>query len=168
MVQNSKGIVLIIATLVVAVIFQFIFILADCKDTPVKTAVQFSKDYFLLSERMGDRLCEDLKAEEDETDPVKAFIQSAKDDARARGFDLSMVRRSLSHIETETISRDADAAEIRLSANSRVCINPAFTWVATLFKLGESREVEAVLSLVKENGSWKVCGNPFGMAAQEV
>lgn len=170
MVQNGKSIVLFISTLVVAVIFQLIFVFADSMDTPVKAAVQFSKDYFLLNAKMGNRLCEELKGEEEEADPVNEFILATGDDAKERGFGLSMVRRSLSHIETETISHDADAgtAEIRLRASSRVCINPVFTWVATLFGLGETREVEGVLSLIKEDGNWKVCGNPFNMGNENV
>lgn len=165
MVLNSKNIVIIVATLVVALIFQLVFVLADGRDTPVRAAVEFTKDYFLMNESMGDRLCSELISES-ETDPVKAVILAAGDDAGMRGFDLSMVRRSLSHIETETISQDAETAKIKLSASSRVCINPVFAWVATLFKLGETREVEAVLSLVKEGSCWKVCGTPFGMGAE--
>jgi hypothetical protein len=36
--------------------------------------------------------------------------------------------------------------------------------VAKLFFIGESRPVDEVLELVRENGTWKVCGNPFGLA----
>ena len=112
---------------------------------------------------MADRLCKDLSADE-ETDPVKEVITAARTEAKARGFELGMVRRSLSHIETKIISQDAESVEIELHAKSRVCINPVFAWVASLFKLGETHEEEAVISLVKEDGAWKVCDNPFGMA----
>ena len=161
MVQKNGSIV-ILATVAVAVVLQVILIFADFKDTPVKAAVEFSKDYFLLEESMADRLCEKLSADE-EIDPVKEVITTASLEARARGFGLEMMRRSLAHIETEVISQNANTAKIQLRAVSRVCINPVFTWVATLFKLGETHEEEAVLSLVKEGGCWKVCGNPFGL-----
>ncbi len=158
MVQSNKTVVILI-TLMVGVIFQIIFILAENRDTPVKAAVEFSKNYFLLEASMADRLCQELGAES-ENDFAKEVITVARLDANARGFDLAMVRRNLSHIETEIISRDAESAEIVLHASSRVCINPVFAWVATLFNLGESWEVEAMLSLVQEDGHWKVCGTP--------
>lgn len=162
MVQKNNMVV-ILATVAVAVVLQVIFIFADFIDTPVKAAIEFSKDYFLLEESMADRLCEKLGADE-EIDPVKELIATASLEAKARGFGLEMMRRSLAHIETEVISQDADAAKIQLHAISRVCINPVFAWVATLFKLGETHEEEVVLSLIKEGGCWKVCGNPFGPA----
>jgi hypothetical protein len=162
MVQKNGSIV-ILATVAVAVVLQVILIFADFKDTPVKAAVEFSKDYFLLKESMADRLCRKLGADE-EIDPVKELITTAGLEAKARGFGLGMMRRSLTHIETEVISQDANTAKIQLHAISRVCINPVFAWVATLFKLGETHQEEAVLSLVKEGGCWKVCGHPFGLA----
>jgi len=166
MVQGNK-VVVIFATLVVAAILQLVFIAADGMDSPVKAAVEFSKDYFLLKDSMADRLCSKLNSE-DSGNLVKDVIFSARQEAHARGFELGMERKSLTHIETEIISRDAQTARIKLSAVSRTCINPLFAWVASLFKLGETHEVEAVLSLVKENGAWKVCGNPFGMAGAKV
>jgi hypothetical protein len=161
--MQKNSIVIILATLAAGIILQIILIFADCKDTPTKAAVEFAKDYFFLEERMADHLCEELKADE-EIDLVKDTITAAGLEAKERGFGLGMVRRSLSHIETKTISQDADALKIRLHAKSRVCINPVFTFVATLFGLGEPREENAVLSVVEEDGLWKVCGNPFEMA----
>ena len=162
MVQKNN-IVVILATVAVAVVLQVILIFADFKDTPVKAAVEFTKDYFLLEESMADRLCAKLGPDK-ETDPVKKVITTATLEAKARGFELGMMRRSLAHIETNVINQDANSAKIQLHAISRVCINPVFTWVATLFNLGQTHEEETVLSLVKEEGCWKVCGHPFGMA----
>ncbi len=167
MVQNSKAIVLILTTLVVAAVFQLIFIFADGRDSPTKAALEFSKDYYLLNESMADRLCSKLTADSDDN-WVKNVINVATDDARERGFGVEMVRRSLSHIETEVISKEADKAVVRLSATSRVCINPVFAWVASLFKLGETAEVEVELSLVKEDGCWKVCEPLFESSAESV
>jgi hypothetical protein len=161
MVQKNGNIV-ILATVAVAAVLQVIFIFADFKDTPVKAAIEFSKDYFLLKESMADRLCEKLGADE-EKDSVKELITTAGLEAKERGFGLEMMRRSLAHVETKVISQDANTAKIQLHATSRVCINPVFAWVATLFKLGETQEEEVVLSLIKEGGCWKVCDNPFGM-----
>jgi hypothetical protein len=165
MVQSSKF-TLIFAIVGVAVILQLIFAIADCRDTPTKAAIEFSKDYFLLNEEMAERLCKELVSDE-ANNPVKAVILAAAGEASARGFEPGMVKRSLSHIETETISRDDKSAQIKLNARSRVCINPVFAWVATLFKLGETQEVETVISLIKEDGGWKVCGAPFGLGAAE-
>ncbi len=167
MVQNSKAIFMILATFVVAAIFQLIFIFADGRDSPTKAALEFSKDYFLLNASMADRLCSKLAADE-EDNWVKNVINTATDEARERGFEVGMVQRSLSHIEAEVVSQEADKAVVKISATSRVCINPVFAWVASLFKLGETAEVEAELSLVKEDGCWKVCEPLFETSAASV
>jgi hypothetical protein len=35
--------------------------------------------------------------------------------------------------------------------------------VAKIFSLGETHNVEETLTLVKEDGLWKVCGEPFAL-----
>ncbi|MGD9211821.1 MAG: hypothetical protein PVI90_13645 [Desulfobacteraceae bacterium] len=159
MVQNNRTVVILV-TLIVAVIFQFIFVFVDGRDTPVKAAIEFSKDYFLLEETMADRLCSELSMDDD-NNLAKEVITAATTEAHLRGFGLGMVRRSLSHIEAEVINEEEEKAEVKLSAASRVCINPVFAWVADLFNLGETKHEEAILSLVKEDDGWKVCGTPY-------
>ena len=49
---------------------------------------------------------------------------------------------------------------------TRTCIHPVFAYVASLFRLGQTHEFEETLELIKEDGKWKVCGTPYGLAME--
>jgi hypothetical protein len=122
--------------------------------------VAFSKAYFMADPAMADLVCDEVLGEEDETS-VELYVHRVATEAQQRGVPVGYIRHQLEHVHTETIHQDDTSAEIHLTAKKRVCINPIFAWVAKLFFLGETHEVEAALHLVKEAGQWKVCGKPY-------
>ena len=107
---------------------------------------------------MANRLCEDLRSDE-EIDLVEQLIHRNTEEASKRGFQMSWMKRKLYHIETTTISRDENMATIHLTGVVRMEINPVFAWVASIFSLGDTHDVDHVLELVNESGRWKVCGS---------
>jgi hypothetical protein len=157
---QNKSLLLFIPVFLLAFVLQGAFILLDCKQTATQTAVAFSKAYFMADPAMAELVCEEVLGEADETN-VELYIHKVAMEAQQRGVPVGYIRHQLEHVHTETIHQDDTSAEIHLSAKKRVCINPVFAWVAKLFFLGETHEVEAVLHLVKEEGQWKVCGTPY-------
>jgi len=143
---------------VIAMFLQVVFAFADGVETPTRAAVEFSKAYYRLDPAMANRLCEDLRSDE-EIDLVEQLIHRNTEEARKRGFQMSWMKRKLYHIETTTISRDENMATIHLTGVVRMEINPVFAWVASIFSLGDTHDVDHVLELVNENGRWKVCGS---------
>jgi hypothetical protein len=71
------------------------------------------------------------------------------------------MKQGLYHIETHTVVKDANSAEVKLKGVRRRTINPVYGLVARWFFIGETHPVDATLDLVKEGDTWKVCGNPF-------
>lgn len=154
----------IVLVILAGIFLQVIFAMADSRSFPHRTALAFSKAYYALDPHMSRYLCEDLKANED-VDLVAEYRNSRFDEARERGLPMNYMKGALYHYETETrLGSDGKSAEVRLTALRRTAINPVFAWVAKLFFIGQNQPVEEVLELVKENGTWKVCGNPFGLA----
>ena len=153
---------MIAAVIVVAFILQIILVMGDHHESPGKAAVEFSKAYFKLNKAMEKRLCSEI-AEEGESEVVDDYIGRVADQARAEGFDVSWMKMALFHIQTETKMMDENVAEVRINCNRRRAVNPVFALVAKVFFLGETHEVEETLTLVKENGLWKVCGEPFAL-----
>jgi hypothetical protein len=151
-----------ILVVILAVFLQVVFVFADCRQTATGTAIDFSKAFFLLDADMERYLCSEL-TEDEETSVVAAHIQAAIDNAATRGFPKSMAREMIYRVETETLAQEDESATIRLEGSRRTRINPVFAFVAKLFHLGETREFEETLELVKQDGKWKVCGAPFGM-----
>jgi hypothetical protein len=158
--SNNSAWILVV---VLAVCLQVVLVFADGKQTATGTAINFSKAYFLLDADMEKYICNELAGDEDEP-VVAAYIQAMTDEANARGFDTGMMKQTIIHVETETLAQDTESATIHLKGRSRTCIHPVFAYVASLFHLGQTVAFEATLDLVKEDGKWKVCGNPYGLS----
>ena len=152
----------IAAVIIVAFFLQVVLIAADHHESPGKAAVEFSKAYFKLNKAMEQRLCGEM-TEDEQSDVVEDYLYRMADQAKAEGFDVSWMKMVLSHIETETQMVDENMAEVRITCSRRRAINPVFAMVAKIFCLGETHEVEEILTLVKEDDRWKVCGEPFAL-----
>ncbi len=156
---NSK-LPMIAAVIVVAFILQIVLVTADHQESPGKAAVAFSKAYFKLNKDMEKRLCRDI-TEDGESDVVNDYLYRVADQAKLEGFDVSWMKMALFHIETETQMVAENVAEVRINCHRRRAVNPVFALVAKIFSLGETHKVEEILTLVKEDELWKVCGEPF-------
>jgi hypothetical protein len=160
---NRKNKTVWILVVILAVCFQLIFVFAESRPTATGTAIAFTKAYFMLDCDMGKYMSSTLLGSDQESSPVTAYLQATTDDAKARGFEIGMMRQSIEHVETETLAHNADSATIHLSGIRRTCIHPIFAYVARLFHLGQTHPFEETLQLVKKDGKWKICGVPYGM-----
>jgi hypothetical protein len=157
--SNNSAWVLVV---ILAVCLQVVFVFADCRPTATGTAINFSKAYFLLDADMEKYICSDLAGDEDES-AAAAYLRAKADEARERGFSTGMVRQTIYHVDSETLAQDAESATIHLKGLRRTCIHPVFAYVAKLFQLGQVNPFEETLELRKEDGQWKVCGNPYDL-----
>lgn len=157
--SDSKFIT-ITAVIIVALILQVLLIIADHQDTPGQAAVEFSKAYFKLSKAMEQRLCNEI-TEELGSDVVTDYLYRVADQAKSEGFKANWMKMVLFNIKTETEMVDQNVAEVRINCDRRRAVNPLYALVAKIFSLGQTYKVEETLTLVKENGLWRVCGEPF-------
>ena len=147
--------------IIVAFVLQVALVMIDQNETPAGTAVKFAKAYYKLDESMADQLCRTIIENDEEIDVIDDYLQRATETAKANGFDRSWMRSYLYHIETETRMADENTVAVRIAGSRKRYINPIFAIVAKLFFLGEVYEVDATLSLTKEDDGWKICGEPF-------
>ena len=152
-----------IVLLILAVVVQVAFIGLGSIQTPATVAKQFAKDYEYLDPAMQDYVCKDLA----QSDAVGDYLYAKQQEAHLRGLPTKYLRKMFTHLQVEILSRNADSAKIKLEGTTRVAINPAFMVIGKIFFLTDSYPVETTLDMVKEDGSWKVCGTPFGMQAAE-
>ena len=157
--SRSAGIILV---LILGFLVQALFTFADSTDTPSKAVVQFSKAYFNLDKSMAKRICKKRLASED-VDFIDQYLHLASEEAKKRGFDINFMKNKLYHIETETISKKDNEAQIRITGKIRVSINSVYPIVAKLFNIGATHEVDEIINVIKEDGKWKVCGNLFSL-----
>ncbi|MBC8456588.1 MAG: hypothetical protein H8D67_01160 [Deltaproteobacteria bacterium] len=157
--SKSAGIILV---LILGFLVQSLFTFADSIDTPSKAVVQFSKAYFNLDKSMANRICKKRLASED-VDVIDQYIYLRAQEAKERGFGISFMKNKLNHIKTETISKNDNEAQIRITGKIRVSINSVYPIVTKLFNIGATHEVDEIINVIKEDGKWKVCGNLFSL-----
>ena len=160
MTQMNK-IAALILTLIIGIAVQAFFFSIDCQNTPSLVAVEFSKAYFQLDRSMAAKICTERLTSGEDGDLVDKYIYRSAQEAKERGFNSNFMRYKLYNITTEIISKSWENAQVRITGQKRVAINPAYPLVTKLFNLGATHEVDAIIDLVKENGEWKVCGNFF-------
>jgi len=153
----------VVVALILGVVLQGALILADCRYTPTKAAVQFSKAYHRLDPAMARLLCKKYFA--DETDnAVDNYLQKTSKEAKERGLGLNYLKYILYNIETHTRLIDDSTAEVKLTAKKRVAIHPIYALIGRFFFIGKTYQVDERISLVKEDGRWKVCGSVFSLS----
>ena len=161
---TRKNLMIVGFVVVVFVVLQGILLSVGKADTPVEAAVGFTKAYFMLDgPAMTKLLCSEI-LEDEEADVVGTYLNSVAVQARSMGFSQDYMRNQLGHISTEIQMTDENNAQVRITGERLRCINPVYALVGRLFFLIEPHKVDETLSLVKEEGRWKVCGEPFSLS----
>lgn len=159
--KEKKSVVIpILLAVAVGLIVQASLLGVDRKDSPNKAVIEFAKAYFKLDPSMAKRLCNEMKSVDD-IDVIDQYIYQVTEEGRKRGLGKNYMKTKLYHIDTHTISKEADSAQIRLTGKKRKSINPVYSIVAQIFMIGDSHEVDATFNVIKEDGKWKVCENPL-------
>jgi hypothetical protein len=160
--KSGNKVMALVSVVIVAFILQVVLIIVDHHDSPGMAAVEFSRAYFKLSPSMADFLCSEIAGDED-TNVVGDYINRMADEARANGFEPGWMKMALSHIELSTRMIDSSTAEVHITCSRRRAMNPLFGIVSKIFFLGETHKVADTLTVVKEDGTWKVCGQPYSL-----
>lgn len=162
--QQGERFFIIVAVLMIALIVQVALIFLAQRDNPTEVAVEFSRAYFNLDPSMSKYLC-NAYASDEEADPVDNYIRQVAAEARVVGYDLNYMRHRLFSVHTEILLQTDEEAVVRVEATRKRNLNPVFTLIARLFFLGDTKHVDETLRLVREDGDWKVCGEPFSLTA---
>ena len=161
---TGKNLMIIGFVVVVFVVLQGILIAIGKADSPVEAAVDFTRAYYMLDgAAMSELLCDEIVENED-ADVVGMYLNSVAVRARSMGFSQNYMRNQLAHVSTEIQMADENQATVRITGERLRSINPVFALIGRLFFLIESHEVDETLTLVKEEGKWKVCGKPFSLS----
>ena len=159
--QDSK--VALITVVMIGSLLQIILAAGDARDTPYGAAIAFSKAYFGLCPDLAQTMANNgINA--DDVDVADAYLYGKSVEAAGRGYHVSRLSKMFYNIHTKTVAQDTSTATVHISGTTRIAINPVFGFVGKLFFLTTPTDVEETLELVKENGKWKVAGQPFALA----
>ncbi len=159
--QDSK--IALITVVLIGSLLQVILAAGDTRETPYGAAIAFSKAYFGLCPDLAQTMANN-GLNEDEVDVADAYLYSKSVAAADRGYHIKRLRRMFYNIHTKTIAQDAATATVHISGTTRIGINPLYGFVGKLFFLTSPTDVEETINLVKEDGKWKVAGQPFALA----
>ena len=159
---GDSKVITIAAVIIAALVLQVILISAGNHGTPDAAAVEFSEAYFKLNPAMQNYLCDEF-GEIGSGEIVNDYLARMADRAKSLGFEADWMKMVLFHIKTETEMLDDNIAEVRIDGSRRRAANPLYGVVAKIFCLGEVHKVHAILTVVRENGHWKVCGEPYDL-----
>jgi hypothetical protein len=133
-------------------------------NSPAEAAAEFTKAYFMLDgTSMTENLCSEI-SEDEEADIVGGYLFHTATQARAMGFSPGYMKNQLSGIHTETHMLDENNAKVRITGERLRSINPVFAFIGRLFFLIETHKIDETLTLIKEDGTWRVCGQPFSLS----
>ena len=158
--QDSK--VALVTVIMIGTLLQIILAAGSTRDTPYGAAVAFSKAYFGLCPELAHTMVNN-GLNEDEIDMADAYLYSKFVQAADRGYDISRLRRIFYNIHTHTTLQDANTATVHLSGTTRISINPLYAFVGKLFFITSPTDVKTEIEVVKEDGKWKVSGQPFAL-----
>ncbi len=147
----------------IAAVLQLALIGADCRQTPITVAKGFAGAYYYLDSDMQNYLCSSLAKE---GEAVTNYLVQKNAEASRRGFSSNYLRHKFLKLHVDVVESGQDNMKVHLTGSTRVCINPAFMLVGKLFGIGQDYPVDETLELVKENNSWRICGNPLGLIPQ--
>lgn len=159
MADSNKGSIIIATTVVVVIAFflQVMFVYAQNSDSPNKAATEFTRAFFGLDSSMADRLCQESLIV-DGVNVVDNYIYCVTTKAKAEGFRPFFVKNYLYHVQTNTISKDENKAQIKLTCEIKHPLRAFFTKES-------SRKVDKTFDLIMEDGKWKVSGDVFSLCS---
>jgi hypothetical protein len=152
--QNSR-LFFMFAILFMGLCFHVSFAQAGA-NTPESVVKNFANAYLMLDASMADYMSEDALVNEDDFNMVELFLLSKSEDARNTGYSLDFYKMKPLLMKTQVLAKDESSATVSLQAEIIRSINPLYRIVGYLFCLLDTQEVQYEISLVNEDGLWKV------------
>ncbi len=132
-------------------------------DSPAKVAKEFTKAYFKLDPSMASYLSSDARVNRYEMDMVDLFFDIKEAEAHNKGYELSYMKMMPVQVKTEMLKSDDTTAEILVNATTIRAINPLYRAVGFVFGMLDEHETQDVITLVKEDGEWKIGPGAFDL-----
>ncbi len=141
--------------IVLFIIFQIFISISDLnQDTPGIAACEFTKAYFKADKSMEDRICSS-RLMVNGVNMVEKYIQEKTVEANSKGFSLWYTKDKIYDMKIEKDDSDKSTA-LKVTVKTKPPLKSFFT-------KEELEEEQATLTLIKEDGKWKVCGDLFDL-----
>ncbi|MEN8211478.1 MAG: hypothetical protein ABFR31_07145 [Thermodesulfobacteriota bacterium] len=132
-------------------------------DAAEKVVKNFAKAYFMLDHSMAEYLSEKAVINEDGINLVDIYLENMAIEAQNQGYKLTFLQKKSIKIKTKVLDTDESSAKILFNATTIRNINPLYRIIGSVLGVLEEYKVQNIITVVKENGSWKIAPGAFDM-----
>ncbi len=132
-------------------------------DAALKVVKSFAKTYFMLDDSMAEYLSKNAKINDNKENMVELFLEKKAVEAINNGYKISFLQKFVFNIETNVLNINDSSAKIQFNATTIRNVNPLYRIFGSFFGLLEKYKVQEILTVVKENGEWKIGPGAFDM-----
>ncbi len=154
--KNRSRLISLLAALLIGLCIHASSALAEEGDSPESVVKAFAGAYFMLDETMAVYMSEKALYNENDVNRVDMYFRVKKQEAARRGYELSYLKMRPILMKTHVLSIDEDTAVIGFKAVMIRSINPLYRIVGYVFGILEEHEFRTTVTVVRENGLWKV------------
>lgn len=163
--KNCFRSMLLLIVLTLSLCLHAPVVLAESADSPEEVVKAFARNYFMLDDDMAHYLSREALYNENEVNRVTLYFQLQEQEAAQRGLEMDYLKMRPLLMKTRVVEEDEDKAVIEFSAVMVRSINPLYRIVGYIFGLIEEHEFETTVTVVKEDGNWKVGPGGFPLPA---
>ena len=160
--KKSRRLISIVAALAIGLCIHASSAWAE-GGSPAKVVKDFAKAYFMLDASMAAYLSKDARVNEDEVDLVDFYLETKAFEAYNQGYKMSYLKKRPTVMKIKVLNMDDSSAKIQYNAIALRSINPLYGIVGVVFGLLEEHEVQDIITVVKEDGEWKIGPGAFGL-----
>jgi hypothetical protein len=128
-----------------------------------KVVKDFAKAYFMIDQSMAEHLTEEALINVDGVNLVDLYINKMTIEAQKQGYKLSFLQKKTVTMKTRVLNENGSSAQILFNSTTIRSINPLYRMIGSVIGVLEEYKVQDIITVVKENGTWKIAPGAFDM-----
>jgi hypothetical protein len=128
-----------------------------------KVVKNFAKAYFMIDQSMAEHLNEKAFINKYGVNLVDLYIYKKTIEAQSQGYKLSFMQKKPVKMKTRVLNENGSSAQILFNSTTIRSINPLYRITGSVFGMLEEYKVQDIITVEKENGTWKIAPGAFDM-----
>lgn len=128
-----------------------------------KVVKDFAKAYFMIDQSMAEHLSEKAFINKNGVNLVDLYINKKTIEAQSQGYKLSFLQKKPVKMKTRVLKEKGSSAQILFNSTTIRSINPLYRITGSVFGMLEKYKFQDIITVVKENGTWKIAPGAFDM-----
>jgi len=131
--------------------------------SPVKIVENFAKAYFMLDNSMAEHLSKDALVNSQSVNMVDLYLEKKSMEADNCGYKITFLQKKATNMKIKVLNMGDSRATIEFDAITIRSLNPVYRVIGSVLGLVEKYKVHDIITVIKENGEWKIGPGAFEM-----